>query len=50
MATSSGALQEKAEQLQPQATRAAWALLLSLLAAVLGAMAGRRDPIKEARR
>ena len=36
-----------------QATSAAWitfgALLLSLLAAVLGAVAGRRDPLKEAR-
>jgi hypothetical protein len=45
-AKSSGALQEKAEELQPQASRAAWitlgALLLSLLAAVIGAMAGRR--------
>jgi hypothetical protein len=49
-AKSSGALQQKAEQLQPQASRAAWitlgALLLSLLAAVLGAMAGRRrEPV-----
>jgi len=45
-AKSSGALQQKAEQIQPQASRAAWitlgALLLSLLAAVIGAMAGRR--------
>ena len=52
-AKSSGALQQKAEELKPQATRAAWitfgALLLSLLAAVLGAMAGRRNPAKEAR-
>jgi hypothetical protein len=52
-AKSSGALQQKAEELKPQATRAAWiafgALLLSLLAAVLGAMAGRRNPMKEAR-
>jgi hypothetical protein len=50
-AKSSGALQQKAEEVKPQATRAAWitfgALLLSLLAAVLGAMAGRRDPVKE---
>ena len=46
-AKSSGALQQKAEELKPHATRAAWitfgALLLSLLAAVLGAMSGRRD-------
>jgi len=52
-AKSSGALQQKAEQMKPQATRAAWitfgALLASLLAAVLGAMAGRRNPVKEAR-
>ena len=52
-ARSSGALQQKAEAVKPQATRAAWvtfgALLLSLLAAVIGAMAGRRDPAKEAR-
>jgi hypothetical protein len=45
-AKSSGALQQKAAELQPQASRAAWmtlgALLLSLLAAVIGAMAGRR--------
>jgi hypothetical protein len=51
-AKSSGALQQKAEEMKPQATRAAWitfgALLLSLLAAVLGAMAGRRNPVKEA--
>lgn len=41
----------EAEEMKPQATRAAWitfgALLLSLLAAVLGAMAGRRNPLKE---
>jgi hypothetical protein len=52
-AKSSGALQQKAEEMKPQATRAAWitfgALLLSLLAAVLGAMAGRRNPMKEAK-
>ena len=50
-AKSSGALQQKAEDVKPQATKAAWitfgALLLSLLAAVLGAMAGRRNPTKE---
>jgi hypothetical protein len=47
-AKASGALEQKAEQVQPQATRAAWiafgALVLSLLAAVLGAMSGRRKP------
>jgi hypothetical protein len=50
-AKASGALQQKAEEVKPQATKAAWitfaALLLSLLAAVLGAMAGRRSPTKE---
>jgi hypothetical protein len=49
-AKSRGALQQKAEELKPQASRAAWitlgALLLSLLAAVIGAMAGRRrEPV-----
>ena len=38
--------------MKPQVTRAAWitfgALVLSLLAAVLGAMAGRRKPENEA--
>jgi hypothetical protein len=52
-ARSSGALQQKAEEMKPGATRAAWitfgALVLSLLAAVIGAMAGRRHPAKEAR-
>jgi hypothetical protein len=47
-AKSSGALEQKAEEVKPQATRAAWitfgALVLSLLAAVLGAMGGRRKP------
>ena len=47
-AKSSGALQQKAEEIKPQASRAAWitfgALLLSLLTAVLGAMLGRREP------
>ncbi len=47
-AKSSGALEQKAEEMQPQASRAAWitfgALLLSLLAAVIGAMSGRRKP------
>ena len=50
-AKSSGALQQKAEEVKPQATKAAWitfgALLLSLAAAVIGAMAGRRKPAKE---
>jgi hypothetical protein len=45
-AKSSGALEQKAEEIKPQATKAAWitfgALVLSLLAAVLGAMSGRR--------
>ena len=44
-AKSSGALQQKAEEMKPQAAKAAWitlgALILSLLAAVFGAMAGR---------
>jgi len=46
-AKSSGALQQKAEQIQPEASRAAWitfgALVLSLVAALIGAMAGRRS-------
>jgi hypothetical protein len=45
-ARSSGALERKAEEVKPGATKAAWltfgALLLSLLTAVLGAMSGRR--------
>jgi hypothetical protein len=45
-ARDSGAIQKKAQQAQPAATRTAWitfgALVLSLLTAVLGAMAGRR--------
>ena len=49
-AKSSGALEQKAEELKPQASRAAWitfgALLLSLLAAVVGAISGRRKPQK----
>jgi hypothetical protein len=49
-ARSSGALERKAEQMKPQATKAAWitfgALLLSLIAAVLGAMSGRRDEVE----
>jgi hypothetical protein len=47
-AKSSGALEQKAQEVQPRATRAAWitfgALILSLLAAVFGAMSGRRRP------
>jgi hypothetical protein len=50
-AKASGALQQKAEEVKPQASKAAWitfgALLLSLLAAVIGAMLGRRNPVKE---
>jgi hypothetical protein len=45
-AQSSGALEQKAAEVKPAATKAAWAtfagLVLTLLAAVLGAMAGRR--------
>jgi hypothetical protein len=45
-ARSSGAIEQKAQEVKPAATRAAWisfgALVISLLAAVLGAMAGRR--------
>jgi hypothetical protein len=48
-ARSSGALERKAEEMKPAATRAAWisfaALLLSLVTAVFGAMAGRRDRV-----
>jgi hypothetical protein len=47
-AKSSGALEQKAEEVKPAASKAAWltfgALLLSLLAAVSGAMTGRRKP------
>ena len=46
-AKSSGALEQKAEEVKPSVAKAAWitfgALVLSLLAAVLGAMSGRRD-------
>ena len=48
-ARSSGALAERAEQIQPEASAAAWitfaALVLSLAAAVLGAMVGRRKTL-----
>jgi hypothetical protein len=51
-ARASGALEQKAAEMQPGATRAAWitfgALVLSLGAAVIGAMAGRRNPAKGA--
>jgi hypothetical protein len=47
-AKSSGALERKAEEAKPAAAKSAWitfgALLLSLLAAVIGAMVGRRKP------
>lgn len=43
-----GAIAQNAQRIQPQASAAAWisfgALVISLLAAVLGAMAGRRRP------
>lgn len=49
-AKSSGALEQKAEEAKPAATKAAWitfgALLLSLVTAVIGAMAGRREPVE----
>jgi hypothetical protein len=45
-AKSSGAIERKAEEVKPEATKAAWitlgALVLSLLAAVVGAMSGLR--------
>ncbi len=48
-ARSSGALAARAEQIQPEASAAAWitfaALVLSLAAAVLGAMVGRRKTL-----
>ncbi|HEX6999106.1 MAG TPA: hypothetical protein VF322_13270 [Gammaproteobacteria bacterium] len=47
-ARSSGALERRAQEIQPEASAAAWvtfiALLLSLAAAVIGAMVGRRKP------
>ena len=52
-ARASGAIERKAEELQPRASQAAWvtfgALLLSLVAAVLGAMLGRRRAYGQAR-
>lgn len=51
-ARNSGAVERKAEELQPAVTKGAWAsfgaLLLSLAAAVIGAMAGRRKYIPRA--
>jgi hypothetical protein len=53
-AKSSGALQQKAEEIKPQASRAAWitfgALILSLFTAVIGAMIGRREPQSQLKR
>jgi hypothetical protein len=53
-AKSSGALQQKAEEVKPQASRAAWitfgALVLSLLTAVIGALLGRREPQSQLKR
>src|SRR5690606_12375372 len=47
-ARASGALAEQAEEIQPEASAAAWitffALVLSLAAAVIGSMLGRRKP------
>lgn len=47
-ARAEGRLEQKAEEMQPKASAAAWitfgALVLSLLASVIGAMAGRRKP------
>jgi hypothetical protein len=46
----SGELSQRAAEAKPAATRGAWitfgALVLSLLTAVVGAMAGRRDPVE----
>lgn len=51
-ARNTGAVERKAEELQPTVTKGAWAsfgaLVLSLAAAVLGAMAGRRKYIPRA--
>jgi hypothetical protein len=47
-AKTSGALQQKAEEVKPAVSKTAWitfgALVLSLLLAIIGAMVGRRDP------
>jgi hypothetical protein len=49
----SGELSQKAAEAKPAAARGAWitfgALVLSLLTAVIGAMAGRRDPVERVR-
>jgi hypothetical protein len=49
----SGELSQRAAEAKPAATRGAWitfgALVLSLLTAVVGAMAGRRDPVERLR-
>jgi hypothetical protein len=49
----SGELTQKAQDAKPAATRSAWitfgALVLSLVTAVIGAMAGRREPIQRVR-
>jgi hypothetical protein len=49
----SGELSQRAAEAKPAATRGAWitfgALVLSLLTAVVGAMAGRRDPVERVR-
>ena len=53
-AKESGAWQQKAEEMKPEATAAAWisfiALLLSLSAAVAGALLGRRQAVQHAPR
>jgi hypothetical protein len=53
-AKASGALQQKAEEVKPAASRAAWmtfgALLLSLVTAIVGAMVGRRESTVTVRR
>lgn len=49
MERAKGSLEQKAEEVKPAATKAAWisfgALLLSLVTAVVGAMAGRRRSV-----
>lgn len=48
-ARSSGVIEQKAQEMQPAATRGAWitfgALLLSFITAVVGAMVGRRESL-----
>ena len=52
-AKSSGALERKAEEVKPEASRAAWiafaGMVLSLIAALIGAMVGRRERFAVAR-